>query len=137
MGLQPGHSHTKTLAAPLGFIFVSIVDLGDGPVQCFGRDFYKANGNNGTTDLRGKFIRMNDGNATGGADSITLTRDQMPNHTHDLTCTWRVGSSGLVSNTNNINDNNLVTGGITGYAGQDPVDNRPAFQELYPYQAVG
>ena len=45
------------------------------------------NGQNGTPDLRNRFIvgtgAYNLGN-TGGANSVTLTATQMPNHAHGL-----------------------------------------------------
>jgi microcystin-dependent protein len=47
-------------------------------------------GNNGTPDLRGRFIRGGDGNTydigdTGGQESVALSESELPSHSHSLT----------------------------------------------------
>lgn len=50
------------------------------------------NGSNGTPDLRGKFILgSNDTYAvgsTGGEETVTLTKSQIPSHTHKISVTY-------------------------------------------------
>lgn len=138
MSVKGGHTHPKSLHAPIGFVFLSLSDLGTGPIECFGRTFYKANGANGTTDLMGRFPRMTNAPlTTGGADSHTLTVNEMPSHTHttqiasaasgDLT--WFLYSSHGGTH-DHAKENIQARGGGAAH------ENRPAFIEMIPYQAV-
>jgi microcystin-dependent protein len=64
------------------------------------------NGSNGTPDLRGQFI-VGAGNSyavgdTGGANSVTLTTDALPIHTHGLSGSLTTGAAG--NHAHSLND---------------------------------
>jgi microcystin-dependent protein len=71
-------------------------------------------GTNGTPNLKDKFIvgaggKYSVGN-TGGADSVTLSVDQMPSHTHDITDNGHKHTTNIYSQTgrsDNANDRNV------------------------------
>ena len=66
-----------------------------GNVNTIPRGWYICDGTNGTPDLRGMFIvgydprdsEYNQVGKTGGLKSVTLTENQMPNHSHNGTTT--------------------------------------------------
>ena len=134
--MQDGHSHPVSILAPIGHVFLSARDLGEGPIEAFGRKYYKANGNNGTHDLMGRFPRMNS-NAltTGGSDFVTLTINEMPEHHHDIVNTTLgfVDSGSRVMVMKSYQGLNLP---VSNTGGGQPHENRPAFVELIPYEAV-
>ena len=74
-------------------------------------------GNNGTPDLRGRFIRgvadaTTDPGTTGGQDSLTLSTSQLPNHSHS----GRTSNDGEHNHSVNVNTN-LTDGDSDAYAG--------------------
>jgi hypothetical protein len=90
-------------------------------------------GKNGTPDLRNRFI-VGAGSSygvgtTGGADTVTLTVEQMPKHTHGYD-----GMSGGYWRCDNDNEQRCSPdsyAGTTGSAGGDqPHENRPPFYAL-------
>lgn len=62
------------------------------------------NGQNGTPDLRGRFIVGAGGSyspgATGGAETVTLSVSQIPSHTHTATPTVSTGAGSLAAASN-------------------------------------
>jgi len=66
------------------------------------------NGSNGTPDLRGQFVVGAGGSYTpgdsGGANSVTLTANAMPIHTHELTGSLTTGSAGSHTHTSTVTD---------------------------------
>jgi microcystin-dependent protein len=66
------------------------------------------NGSNGTPDLRGQFVVGAGGSYTpgdsGGANSVTLTANAMPIHTHELTGSLTTGSAGGHTHTSTVTD---------------------------------
>jgi len=66
-------------------------DLSKNPVPA---GWALCDGNNGTPDLKSKFILgyesgVNNIGATGGTKEETLTSDQMPKHSHSVSIPWR------------------------------------------------
>ena len=99
------------------------------------------NGQNGTPDLRDRFIvgagRAYSVGATGGADSVTLTINQMPYHAHEyfgddhliVGATYAYGRSGMDA----ISDSKSGASAFfkTTYKGSDqPHENRPPYYAL-------
>jgi microcystin-dependent protein len=84
------------------------------------------NGSQGTPDLRGRFILGNGGsrgmNTTGGAETVTLTVNQMPSHNHNVN-----GKTSLDGNHNHVfkvgrggsNGNHGTSDGYKSDAGWD------------------
>lgn len=132
-----GHIHERQLGAPVGHIFVSTIDLGAGPIEAFGRLYYKADGSNGTNDLMDTFLRFsNNPLVTGGQDSFVLAKGNIPQHVHTENYVW-VGA-GLAGGAGGQNtQTNTGNGGADGLKDPpDAVDNRPSFTQLIPYEAV-
>lgn len=74
--------YIKSLILPVGSIIMynGSSTLPDGWFVC--------NGQNGTPDLRGKFIKASDtAGTTGGNNKITLSPSQLPSHRHSVTLT--------------------------------------------------
>jgi hypothetical protein len=95
--------------------------------------WYLCNGQNGTPDLRDRFVVGSGGSyavgATGGANSVTLTEAQMPSHTHKV-----ADGSGQFDATYG---NNVTLSGAMGSAmntdakgGSQPHENRPPYYAL-------
>ncbi len=79
-----GANLTGIVAVPSGCILIW-----SGAANAIPTGFVLCNGSNGTPDLRGKFVvGYHDGNGdydvgdTGGAESVTLTVNQIPSHKH-------------------------------------------------------
>lgn len=93
-----------------------VIVMWSGAIASIPSGWALCNGSNGTPDLRDRFI-VGAGSsyavgATGGAASVTLTADQMPSHTHDITAT--TASAG--SHTHTITDpghSHVFNGGVT------------------------
>ncbi len=92
-----GASLTGIVAVPSGCILIW-----SGAANAIPTGFVLCNGSNGTPDLRGKFVvGYHDGNGdydvgdTGGAESVTLTVNQIPSHKH----------------TTNIDNQHVIPGG--------------------------
>ena len=96
--------------------------------------FVLCDGNNDTPDLRDKFV-VGAGSAytpgdTGGADSVTLTEDQIPPHTHTYIDQYVVINAGYrpwPANNNDCQQRNKDSGSTGG--GQ-PHENRPPYHAL-------
>lgn len=70
---------------------VGLIAMWSGASSAIPTGWLLCNGTNGTPDLRDRFI-VGAGSsyavgATGGADSVTLTSNQIPSHTHVITAT--------------------------------------------------
>lgn len=136
--LEPGHSHHKTLSAPIGMVIGLLVDLGEGPLEFLGRTWYKANGNNGTSDCIGYHVRYtNSPGTTGGADEHTLTKAQIPRHKHCMgDVVGGAGGGGKAYNhpqgTNWMYTDDGQADGLNGEAH----NNMPLHKQFIPYQAV-
>jgi microcystin-dependent protein len=99
-------------------------------------------GKNGTPDLRSRFIvgaGQGDGlsnygvNATGGAESVTLTNAQMPSHSHSIHTGSGGGCTpaGRVTQWEQCNDNGFKDDGIIASSGGNQAhENRPPFFAL-------
>jgi microcystin-dependent protein len=65
-----------------------IILLWSGAISAIPSGWVLCNGSNGTPDLRDRFVvgagNNYSVNATGGSDSVTLTANQIPSHTHSL-----------------------------------------------------
>jgi microcystin-dependent protein len=100
-------------------------------------------GNNGTPDLRGRFIVGVNGNDyklkdTGGEKTVTLSVEQMPKHSHVLESEsgahnneqgWPVGGFKAVYSTDRIGAKSSEPVHPTG--GDKPHENRPPYDALY------
>jgi microcystin-dependent protein len=66
-----------------------VITMWSGSVASIPLGWVLCNGSNGTPDLRDRFVvgagNNYSVNATGGADSVTLTTNQIPSHTHTFT----------------------------------------------------
>jgi hypothetical protein len=124
-----GSNITGIVSIPAGVIVMwsgSIASIPSGWVIC--------NGSNETPDLRDKFI-VGAGNNysvgdTGGADSVTLTTDQIPSHSHVYSRAASPGGgqdqagSGSGDAVNHSNQNTTSTGGGQAH------ENRPPYYAL-------
>ena len=96
--------------------------------------FALCDGTNDTPDLRDKFV-VGAGSAytpgdTGGADSVTLTVDQIPPHTHTYIDQYVVINAAYrpwPANNNDCNDRNIDTGSTGGGQAHE---NRPPYMAL-------
>lgn len=138
MMLADEKGNIKTLLFPAGMIMMwagSIADIPDGWGLC--------DGTKGTPDLRGRFILAANPNnnknstlsvyetgATGGAEVISLSVDQMPSHSHSISgnvARWQEGGS-KGPGTDRWYDGQPVTTG--GAGGSQPHENRPPYYSL-------
>ena len=93
------------------------------------------NGSNSTPDLRGKFVvgyhdsnGDYDVNDTGGVESVTLTVNQIPSHTHNLL--FGIGSFGGSSGAQTPRDSGTTSGRIQNTGGGQSHENRPPYYAL-------
>ncbi len=108
------------------------------------------NGQNGTPDLTGRFIAgygTSDGDYSaignnGGSKGVTLTTQQIPNHTHEVGLEdTGEGSGGVEQKVEDFNTNTNVvektTSGITGHDGTTQAhENRPPYYVLAFVQRI-
>lgn len=94
------------------------------------------NGENGTPDLRGRFLLGasddHDIGSTGGSEEVTLTIAQMPSHSHSIALA--IGSAEIGSKTNALRSNTDST-----YSPSTQIGNTGAFQthpNMLPYFTV-
>ena len=91
------------IATPQSDIPSGVIVMWSGVAAAIPSGWYLCDGQNGTPDLRNRFIvgagsSYEVGN-TGGSDSVTLTTEQMPSHSHSHSLSTK--SSGLHSHTIN------------------------------------
>lgn len=92
------------------------------------------NGENGTPDLRGRFVLgVSDTHAmgeTGGSENVTLTVEQMPKHTHDFQENFGYVNSGGYTGIyfQKINTNYFIESKMAG--GDQPHPNMPPYYTL-------
>lgn len=89
-------------------------------------------GNNGTPDLRAKFVRgspaATEAGGTGGEDTHTLTVAELPAHTHAFTADKTSGSNARVSHVGQTIDPQTVTTSSVGSSSAH--ENRPAYYQV-------
>tara|TARA_A100001515_G_scaffold69243_1_gene55047 strand:- start:638 stop:1573 length:936 start_codon:yes stop_codon:yes gene_type:complete len=119
-----------------GIIPTGGIIMWSGAANAIPTGFVLCNGSNGTPDLRNRFIvgagsgsnyNVND---TGGADSVTLTVDQIPPHTHtyiDQYVQIDAGYRPWPANNNDCNDRNRDSGSTGGGQAHE---NRPPYYAL-------
>jgi hypothetical protein len=129
------------LQEPIGTIKMFYGSTSDIP-----RGWYICDGNNGTPDLRNKFIRGGDSSTvgdTGGSDTTdaitpTTTTNGSHNHTASVgsaSSCWQSDTSGDAVGVANCNHNHTVSIGSNGNHNHNVTipqhDNKPAFFTLY------
>ena len=74
-------------AASAGGVPSGVITMWSGAADAIPSGWSLCNGENGTPDLRGKFVLGAGGTynpgSTGGSEKVTLTVEQMPSHCHD------------------------------------------------------
>ena len=117
-----------------------MIILWSGAADAIPSGFVLCNGSNGTPDLRGRFVvGYHDGNSdydvndTGGSESVTLTVNQLPAHTHTHTKATHPAGSGPEQNQSggpedrtNFGD----TGTTSSTGGGQSHENRPPYYAL-------
>ena len=115
---------------PIGFVYSSMNSTS--PASTFGGSW---------TEIKGRFPYFNAGTEKGGANSQTLTVEQIPKHNHSLTPPgydgfWNYGNdwnAGRAWSAASSSAYNIVDRG-TGYAGGgQAINNMPAYQTLYAW----
>jgi microcystin-dependent protein len=138
MMLADEKGNIKTLLFPAGIIVLwsgSLASVPDGWGLC--------DGTNGTPDLRGRFVVGTNPNAnvnsllsvyetgaTGGAEVVTLTVDQMPSHSHSVSgnaARFQEGGSKGPGTDRWYDGQPVTTGGV---GGNQPHENRPPYYSL-------
>ena len=98
------------------------------------------NGSNGTPDLRNRFIIGANSNSdignTGGSNSLTLTAQNLPNHSHGITIyagddlNWNTNGPNYPIGTDNVYNGESDTIATTATGGGQAIDNRPSYYAL-------
>ena len=139
-GLTATTAQMNTLATGGGVIPSGGIIMWSGAVSAIPTGWVLCNGSNSTPDLRNRFV-VGAGssyavNATGGADSVTLSTANMPAHSHSFSATGTTNTEGdhthgnvanplmndagrdgdAGSNSTGLNENDRL-GGTTGAAG--------------------
>ena len=130
----------KTDGSALSFAsveaFVSgMIILWSGAANAIPSGWYLCDGNNSTPDLRGRFVvGHHDSNGdydvgdTGGAETVTLTTDQIPAHTHNVRTSQGIyysGGGGYIQPlSSSVSQVSTSTGGGQAH------ENRPPFYAL-------
>jgi len=113
-----------------------VIVMWSGSITSIPSGWALCNGANGTPDLRDRFIvgagtSYNPGN-TGGANSVTLSVEQMPTHNHAVY--HHAGWQGPGANTQGAgggDNQTLVIAGTTSSSGSSqPHENRPPYYAL-------
>ena len=125
--------HNGTWVEIGGTIPSGIITMWSGSISNIPKGWVLCNGQNGTPDLRDRFIvgagkSYSVGN-TGGANSVTLTVNNLPAHSHTM------GSAGSHSHTGSTN----VSGSHTHSYGQvrdDPTNSGIGGNSAYKYTSL-
>lgn len=123
----PGSGSEPAIGVPSGFIGMwSGTNVPDGWALC--------DGENGTPDLRGKFVLgSSDSHAlgsTGGSEEVTLTVAQMPSHTHNFAVKQRTVKVSEQANGASVVTNASVTGSVSYSGLSQPHPNMPPYYTL-------
>ena len=99
-------------ATPQSNIPSGIIVMWSGVAAAIPSGWWLCDGNNGTPDLRNRFIvgagsSYGVGN-TGGSDTVTLSSNQMPSHNHGFSLTASSAGSHTHSNTFSVRLSNLT-----------------------------
>ncbi len=105
------------------------------------KGFAFANGNNGTRDLRKRFIVGYDPTDTdyntlgnlGGEKAHTLTANEMPSHTHSIPLSNGAAGSAVIGGTPTYQAGAVQTGSV---GGDQPHENRPPYYTLAYLQKI-
>lgn len=142
-GTLPDVQNSANLAAAVQSIPTSIIPPGFiamwfGPDSTIPPGWVLCNGQNGTPDLRDRFI-VGAGNKyiagdTGGSETVTLTKNQIPKHNHSYSQTQGTSKSinwGAGGNWNNVLGDPQISDSNTGNAGKTEAhENRPPYHAL-------
>lgn len=111
------------------------------PVGCIYQSFNPTNPSElfgGTWEqITGRFLRASNDTGTGGSDTVTLTVEQMPSHTHGP---WNAGSvlvTGVGQGSAYISQTNGEAYSISylnNTGGSKPHNNMPAYQNVYTWK---
>ena len=124
-------------AASAGGVPSGVITMWSGAADAIPSGWSLCNGENGTPDLRGKFVLGAGGTynpgSTGGSEKVTLTVEQMPSHCHD----YDEGKEGRFKDGTTLYgkttlQSKLAQGlGTTEYAGDgQPHPNMPPYYAL-------
>lgn len=112
---------------PVGYVYMSFDSTS--PAELFGGTWEQ---------IVNRVIRAANGTGTGGADSITLTVNQMPSHHHE-----QFGSIGVITSGDSENTYYAIWGNKNQWAvsteytgGGGAFSNLPAYQNVYTWKRV-
>ena len=112
-----------------------MIILWSGAADAIPTGFVLCDGNNSTPNLSGRFVVGYDAsnsdydvNDTGGAESVTLTVNQIPSHTHNLL--FGIGAFGGSSGAQTPRDSGTTSGRIQNTGGGQSHENRPPYYAL-------
>ena len=127
-----------TIVSTVGGAFVSgMIIMWNSTVASIPTGFVLCDGNNGTPDLRGRFVVGHhpsngdyDVGDTGGAESVTLTVDQIPPHSHIYQNQVAVINASQRPWPANNNDCRLDDADTSSTGGGQSHENRPPYYAL-------
>ena len=110
-----------------------VIVMWSGSVYNIPPGWYLCNGQNGTPDLRDRFI-VGAGSSyavgdTGGAAQVTLTVDQIPAHEHTYT-NYHTNGGGVIFNGSVLDKSMSYTAKTSSVGGGQPHENRPPYYAL-------
>ncbi len=125
---------TTLTAGTFNLLPKGIISLWSGPANAIPAGWVYCDGNNGTPDLRGRFV-VGAGpdygvGQTGGNSTITLTAAQMPAHTHGLHTNNACFHNGGCDTRNTLDNSQGVNWNTESAGGNQPVDIRPPYYAL-------
>lgn len=129
-------THNEPPVQPGGGVPAGCIVLWSGAASDIPDGWYLCDGQNGTPDLRDRFV-VGAGNAytpgaTGGNAQITLTKEQLPEHTHTYNnSSGKKSSYGMSNGGREITEFGSSTSTDSGSTGAgNPVDIRPPYYAL-------